>query len=333
MTRAGRRSTRLVDLADFICRRTPVPVGEVVNHFREASPGFHRSTLYRMLNQLEDELEVAVIREPKGTVRIDPDEYRFTVRLSLNEAMAVFLAARLLARYSDKPNPHAVKALRRLASALTKSAPLVSDHIARTSDKLDRRMTEPARDYMHVLEELTRAWAGHTRVLLHYRDEPEIARPFDVYFIEPSAVGYLTYVIGYDHHRQSERTFALERIVRLTSTLETYAIPADFDPLTKLAGAWGVNWGNGRPPTRVALRFAAGRVATRVKETNWHETQVLIDLPDGGCRLEITVGSTQEMKPWIRQWGPDCEVLEPPELRREVAEEMRRAGELYDLAR
>ena len=36
-----------------------------------------------------------------------------------------------------------------------------------------------------------------------------------------------------------------------------------------------------------------------------------------------------EMKPYILGWGPQCEVLAPEGLRREIAEEMRRAGELY----
>ena len=36
-----------------------------------------------------------------------------------------------------------------------------------------------------------------------------------------------------------------------------------------------------------------------------------------------------EMKPWIRGWGPDCEVLEPEALRQEIAEEMVAATEIY----
>lgn len=31
----------------------------------------------------------------------------------------------------------------------------------------------------------------------------------------------------------------------------------------------------------------------------------------------------------FRQWGPDCEVLAPLELRQEIAEEMGRAGDNY----
>jgi predicted DNA-binding transcriptional regulator YafY len=204
----------------------------------------------------------------------------------------------------------------------------VAAHIARTSDKLNRPLPDAARDYLCALEALTKAWADGTRVRLYTREAPEVERQFEPYFIEPSAVGYLTYVIGFDHLRHDIRTFTVDRLARVVPTSDTYDIPAAFDPLEKLAGAWGVNWGKGEP-VAVALRFGPGRAANRVRETNWHETQVIEPLDDGGCVLTISVGSTTEMKPWIRQWGPDCEVVSPPELRKEIAEEMRRAGANY----
>ena len=36
------------------------------------------------------------------------------------------------------------------------------------------------------------------------------------------------------------------------------------------------------------------------------------------------------MKPWIRGWGPDCEVLAPEGLRREIGAEMKAAGAVYE---
>jgi proteasome accessory factor B len=56
-------------------------------------------------------------------------------------------------------------------------------------------------------------------------------------------------------------------------------------------------------------------VTHRVKESIWHPSQVIDDLPGGGCILSMKVGSTLEITPWIRGWGPDVEVLEPDELR------------------
>src|SRR5205085_2867433 len=41
-----------------------------------------------------------------------------SVKLSNDEALALYLAARLLSRHSDEHNPHVVKALEKLADAL-----------------------------------------------------------------------------------------------------------------------------------------------------------------------------------------------------------------------
>ena len=306
------------------CRR-PVMIKELAERF-ECS----RFTINRCLQDLETEGQVPINHLADRSVELDVSAYLNDVRLNLNEAMAMFMAVRLLARYSDKPNPHAVTALNKLSIALNKVSKQIASHIARTSERLNRPMSEVAQDYARNLQTLTEAWANGTRVRLVKREEPNVERLFEPYFIEPSAVGYVSYVIGYDHHRQSVRTFRIERLLRVSPTVDPYTIPPTFDPLAKLAGAWGVNWGDGDVATEVLLKFAVGRVTERVRETSWHETQLIDDLPDGGCVLRITVGSTQEMKPWIRQWGPDCEVLAPPALRAEIGEEMRRAGEIYD---
>ncbi len=325
MSRTTKRATRLKEIEEFLlARRRPVAIRELAQRF-----GANRSTIYRSLADLETEWDVPLRHEPAGHVWIDRERYLTHVRLTLDQTTAVFLAARLLARYSDKPNPHAVGALNKLSIALEHAAPHIARHVARTSERLDRPLTESQREYLQCLEALTRAWADGVRVGLVQREAPELERLFEPYFIEPSAWGFSTYVIGFDHYRHDLRTFKVERLLRVRLTADTYTIPESFDPYEKLAGAWGVNWGAGGEPTEVVLRFAAGRAAERVRETNWHETQTIEDMPDGGCVLRIVVGSTQEMKPWIRQWGPDCEVLAPAALRTEIGEDMRRAGQVY----
>ena len=320
-----KRSTRLIALRDYMmARRRPLGVNEMAEYF-----GVGRHTIRRMLSDLEIEQGVVFLPREDRLYEIDVTQSLTDLRLNLHEIMAVFLAVRLLARYADKPNPHAVRALDRLHLAFRSVSKQIAVHIGRTSDKLNRPLTENAREYLAHLETLTRAWAEGTRVRLVKRDEPTIERVFEPYFIEPSAVGYVSYVIGYDHYRHDIRTFRIERLLRVTPTNEIYCVPATFDPLEKLAGAWGVNWGDGNIPTEVILRFVAGRAADRVRETNWHESQIIEDAPDGGCVMRIKVGSTLEMKPWIRQWGADCEVLGPATLRTEIGAEMRRAGELY----
>jgi hypothetical protein len=65
--------------------------------------------------------------------RLRQIEHLTTVRLSFNEAMTLFIASRLLARYADEYNPHTVSVLDKLATALPKSG---ADHIAQTAEAI-----------------------------------------------------------------------------------------------------------------------------------------------------------------------------------------------------
>jgi predicted DNA-binding transcriptional regulator YafY len=76
------------------------------------------------------------------------------------------------------------------------------------------------------------------------------------------------------------------------------------------------------------LRFSP-KVTRRVQESVWHPSQTLEIGDDGGCRLRLRVAHPVEMKPFIRGWGPNCEVLAPDWLRAEIAAEMRQAAAVY----
>lgn len=288
--------------------------------------GIHRTTVWRDIRALESNgVPIWKVNNRYGILR---ERYVTSVRLNLHEATALFLATRLLSRYSDENHPHVVRAMEKLAAAMPKD--MMQHHIYRTADLVRQRRDRP--DFTRMLERLTEAWAERRRVRLWQRpaeNRPSQIRLFEPYFLEPSGVGYALYVIGFDHLRQAIRTFKVERLQRVEVTDERFKVPKEFDPYQYLHNAWGINWGKTGEQVKVRLRFPPGRVTQRVKESEWHVSQKIEDLPDGGCILSVWLGATLEMKPWIRQWGCDCEVLSPPELRAEIAEEMRRAAEVY----
>lgn len=78
----------------------------------------------------------------------------------------------------------------------------------------------------------------------------------------------------------------------------------------------------------VVLRFAP-EVNAQVRERQWHPSQTLEATPAGGCLLRVQVAEPLEMKPWIRSWGAQVEVLAPGWLRADLAVEMRQAAALY----
>ena len=82
-------------------------------------------------------------------------------------------------------------------------------------------------------------------------------------------------------------------------------------------------------PVTVELRFAPGQPTRRVKETVWHPKEQVTDTPDGGCMWSAPVAEWQEMLPWIRGWGSDCEVVRPLQLRETLMGEARAMAEQY----
>ena len=183
--------------------------------------------------------------------------------------------------------------------------------------------------FARVFEVVTLGWATGRKVRIQHQSlHSENVHEYTLspYLIEPSGPGYAAYVIGQASYFDDVRTFKLERISQAELLSETFEVPAEFDGAARLTRAWGIMYGD--ETCQVVLRFSPA-VTRRVKETVWHASQRFEDCADGGCILRVQVAHTLEMKPWIRGWGPECEVIAPPELREEVAGEMRRAAGVY----
>jgi proteasome accessory factor B len=283
--------------------------------------GVDRRTIYRDLMSLH-EMGVPVW-EDKGRFGIDRAAYLSTVRLNLNEAIAIFFAARLLSYHSDEHNPHIVSALDKLSAGLPDQT--VSSHLARLADLIRSRPLR--RSYVQILEVLTRAWADRRFVRLRYRaaNREVTERVVALYFLEVSRSEPAAYVIGFDRLRDALRTFKIERIEKAELLEEPYTIPEDFDPYIHLKSAWGVI---DDAAVEVQLRFSAA-VAPRVRESVWHHSQRLIELSDGGCELRMIVGGIREIRSWVLSWGAEVEVLAPEELRAEVAAHAERLAAMY----
>jgi proteasome accessory factor B len=285
-----------------------------------------RRTAYRDLELLS--ASGVPLWQDDGRFGIVRDRYLMPVRLAFNEAVALFLAARLLSRHADAHNPHIVSALSKLATALPE--PLAS-RVARVAAQI-RRQPYDSR-YVGVLEGVTLAWASQRKVRLWYRSprSGELRqRDVSPYTVEVLATSGGTYVIGYDDWARGLRTFRLERLERAQMLDETYTIPKSFDPEQHLARAWGIMAG-GEEAVEVVLQFSPA-VAALVKERRWHPSQSLDDLADGGVLFSVRVSDPREMRPWIRSWGAECEALEPDWLRVELREEARRMVARYGSA-
>jgi proteasome accessory factor B len=51
-----------------------------------------------------------------------------------------------------------------------------------------------------------------------------------------------------------------------------------------------------------------------VRERDWHPSQKIRNVKDGGIELEMTLGALEEIERWILSWGDHAKVLSPKPL-------------------
>jgi len=288
--------------------------------------GMSRRTAYRDLAALEAEIGIPLWADG-GRWGVDGRAFLPALRLTLAEATAVFLAARLMAKYADAYDPDLAGAFQKLAEALPGE---LGRHVERTLEVMARRPPDPIG--ARHLRLLARGWAERRVVELTY--DPSVHQPgrptraarVRPWLIEPSATTHALYLIGYDEARGAQRTFKVERIRSVSLTAEHFEPPAPGTVETLLERAWGIIADQGE--VEVVLHFDAS-VAARVAEATWHPSQVLEPAPDGCLTWRARVSGTIEVREWILGWGDAVEVIAPAALRAEVGGILSRAAGRY----
>jgi proteasome accessory factor B len=323
-TRSGKRD-RLARLTRVVSLLRAHPDGMAIRDIARRIDVSVR-TVYRDLNAIEGEIEIGVWSDG-GVWGLAADEFLPPLKLTLDEAMAVVLSARLMVRYADKYDPDLASAFEKLGEVLPSA---LREHVARTLDVLSRHPHDE-RFSRHV-RLLTRAWAERRIVSLDYepaRYAPDSAprtarvRP---YLIEPSLQTHALYLVGFDETRGALRTFKVERIRELSLTPETFEPPEPELIARMFDRAWDII--ADQDPVDVVLRFAPS-VAARVQEARWHPSQQVEVEGDGSLTWRATVAGTIEVRLWVLQWGDEVEVVAPETLRDDVAATHRRAAARY----
>jgi predicted DNA-binding transcriptional regulator YafY len=318
------RLARLLSVASILYSKggteAGVPVAEIAR-----LTGMTTRTVYRDIRALDEELDVPVFQAKRGHYGIEKKFFLPPLRLSVPEAIVLFLASRLIARWSDQYDAAVVSAFTKLADALPQP---IARHVAATMLAVGEH--DPNEPFSRSFSAVARGWAEGRVVELDYDPGagPRKQTRVHPYALEPDAALRSVYLIGYDEPAGAMRTYKVERIRTATLTQDRYEIPDDFDPDRWLAHSWGIWSSDSTPPVRVHLRFDAS-VAHRVREAVWHRSQELVELPDGGVELSVRVAGIVEIRPWILSWGDVVEVLAPPELRASVAESVRAAAQRY----
>ncbi len=282
-------------------------------------------TIQRDIEIIQDQLGIPLVKLGYDRYGINNSYLLPSISLSLYEATALFLASRLIARGMDESNPHVLTALSKLSEKLPSE---VAKPIQQSIQDIAQKPV--GAQYVDIFEKVALAWCTQRRLKILYQSlHSNTTKEWvvDPYFIEMTGVGYSTYMIGKaeSKERQGITTFKLDRISDIELLPDAFEVPGDIEISELLRSSWGVIWGD---EVEVKLKFSPD-VSRRVKESVWHSSQVIEDLSDGGCLLTLKVGSTLEITPWIRSWGPDVEVIAPEELRAKFCSWAKQLSALY----
>ena len=288
--------------------------------------GVSKRTVYRDVLAMDVDAGLPIWNDG-GKFGLEGGAFLPPLALTLHEATTLFLAARMLAKASDEHDTELIGAFVKLAQILP---PVLAAHI---QDTVDAFASTPSNErFTKVFRVLAEAWAGRRVVEIEYDSavydptrKPRRTRVQPL-AIEPSALTHALYLIGWDESRKARRTFKVERIISASLTPQTFEPAAGEATARELLRAWDVM--ADEDPVGVVIRFSPA-VAKRAAETRWHPSQELEKQKDGSLVWRGRVAGMREIKIWILGWGADAEVLEPPELRADVAAELKKAVSLY----
>ena len=318
------RASRLVSLLLLLQSRGGQTAAELARELEVSVRTIHRDV---------DALSASGVpiyadRGPHGGIRL-VDGYRTRLTgMTADEAEALFL--------SGLPGPAAELGLGTVVAAarLKVLAALPTELRARASRLVERFHLDAAAWYhpdesVPHLGPLSEAVWEAQRVQIGYdRGDKTVDRVLEpLGLVLKAGVWYL--VAAADGQ---PRTYRVSRVTRVTPLDGPFERPAGFE----LAAFWAeasAAYERDTPRVEVVLRIARDRMERLrgvIGERPFDTVERLDEPdPDGWLRIRVRLDWPNEASTQILAVGPGCEVLEPPDLRRRVREEIERLAVAY----
>jgi proteasome accessory factor B len=182
-----------------------------------------------------------------------------------------------------------------------------------TYDKFAYRDAAP-----EVLWQLIRAIDGHRLCKVTYRAIRDDGkdRTYDLLPLKVFVYNRALYLHAFVPFYDNVIVLNLQRLRKLEVLETKCAPPESYDPEQLESSAFGVFIG--KPPVRYRIRFDAA-VAPYIRERMWHATQEIRELRARGLELSFACSPSPEVEAWIASWRGSAEVMEPSELRKQMA--------------
>ncbi|GAB4200191.1 MAG: YafY family protein [Wenzhouxiangellaceae bacterium] len=305
-------------------RRTPVSRQQLMEEL-ECS----QATLYRLINQLRDELGAPLEQDEESR------DYYYDRSLAGNfelpgiwispgELQALLTAQQVLAQAQPGVIASELQGLQdRILKLLDAQGLDLSTQPQRIHLQHSAGRTVPGRMMRDVLSALFER--RRLRIVYHARTSDAVTERD----VSPQRLTFYRgawYLDAWCHSREGLRSFSLERIQQqqplddAAHELDGAALQAHYE------GAYGIFSG---PAVAVAELIFAAEAARWVAEEVWHPQQRGEWQSDGRYRLQVPYSLSRELVMDILRHGSEVEVVAPASLRQEVAAMAAATARLY----
>lgn len=162
------------------------------------------------------------------------------------------------------------------------------------------------------------------KVKYETKGREEITERFlDPYYLIPRESKF--YLLAYCYKREEFRTFRVSRFVEVEATEISFS-KRQLDIQNFFQNTWSIIKGDMELHFKVLFNK---NVAKYVKEKELFVTPIFTEYKDGSLLFEVTLNHDKEFLKWLRQYGPDAEIIEPLEYRDIMKNEIKRWLEIY----
>lgn len=324
-TKLGRRRDRQIVRVLWLLRAlgegAQLSVSELAKRF-----GTRRETVYRDLRTLED-IGYPIQGDENGRLsRPRLLDRKHTASPDLRLTPGEYSALALLMEYGREHIPFR-KELTSAATKLKAAQPISGEETEAFGSVFGaaKRGMKCFGDE-RLLETLVQAILIKRRCNVTYRSPKHlIEKTYDYEPYRLRCVDGGLYCIGRIPAIGGLTTLATERIVTLKLTESVFCSEPDNDLSRYENEAFGVTL---EEAITVVLRIRPDQ-APYVSEREWHPSQTIRSLADGGVELTFYAGGAFEIERWILGWGDAVEVIAPESLRKRVSSTCEAMWSLY----
>lgn len=205
----------------------------------------------------------------------------------------------------------------------------ISGMVSSSADISSRIVLENVPSAREFLPLAIDAMRSNHRMEFSYKSYQRVQRQYGI-VIEPYFVKIfkqLWYVIGYNVKDKMIKTYALDRMSNVKIQEHTFVMPQDFSAEDFFAQCYGITSSKGRPK-RIVLKVESTQ-AKYFRALPLHPSQQE-EIHDHYSLFSYKMHNTYDLRERLLSHGSSVQVLEPPELKTQIVEEMKKAIAKYE---